>query len=103
MIKTIRSGRQNRHEKVAAILKTGQPVSPDAIRDHFKGTNQEGVMYRLSTNIYNIRLDGGQIKIVKKGRKVESYQLLNAHHFNDNGRFIGPLVIGKVELNEPTN
>jgi hypothetical protein len=79
----------NRHEKIAAILKSGKPVSPTDIAEVFKGTDQESVLYRLSTNIYNIRKDGGIVKVIKDGRKVTAYQLVNCDEFNDDGRYIG--------------
>lgn len=79
----------NRHEKIAAILKSGKPVSPSDIAEVFKGTDQEGVLYRLSTNIYNIRKDGGIVKVIKDGRKVTAYQLVNHEEFNNDGRYIG--------------
>lgn len=83
------TGRQNRHEKVAALLATGKAVTPEEIRKHFEGTDQETVMYRLSTNIYNIRKDGGIIRVVKDGRNVVSYQLVNFEEFNKDGRYVG--------------
>jgi len=89
MIKTIRSGKQNRHEKVTVTLLSGNAVSPDEIKACFAGTDQESVLYRLSTNIYNIRLDGGVIKVHKDGRKVKAYQLMNPQDFNADGRFVG--------------
>lgn len=79
----------NRHEKIAAVLKSGKPVSPAEIEEVFKGTDQEKVLYRLSTNIYNIRKDGGIVKVHKEGRKVTAYQLVNHEEFNDKGRYIG--------------
>lgn len=79
----------NRHEKIASILKSGKPVSPNDIAEVFKGTDQEAVLYRLSTNIYNIRKDGGIVKVIKDGRKVTAYQLVNHDEFNDDGRYIG--------------
>lgn len=79
----------NRHEKIAAILKCGKPVSPADIAEVFKGTDQESVLYRLSTNIYNIRKDGGIVKVHKDGRKVTAYQLVNHEEFNNDGRYIG--------------
>ena len=79
----------NRHEKIAAILKSGKPVSPAEIAEVFKGTDQESVLYRLSTNIYNIRKDGGIVKVIKEGRKVSAYQLVNCDEFNDDGRYVG--------------
>lgn len=97
----------NRHEKIAAILKSGKPVSPAEIEAVFKGTDQEKVLYRLSTNIYNIRKDGGIVKVIKDGRKVTAYQLVNHEEFNNEGRFVGktqaaavaaaPVVETKVE------
>lgn len=89
MSNTVRSGKQNRHEKITVTLLSGKPVSPDEIKACFSGTDQESVMYRLSTNIYNIRLDGGIVKVHKEGRKVVAYQLVNHTEFNANGRYIG--------------
>ena len=90
MSNTIRKGKQNRHEKITVTLLSGKPVSPDDIKACFKGTDQESVLYRLSTNIYNIRKDGGIIKVHKEGRKVSAYQLVNHTEFDANGRYIGP-------------
>ena len=81
----------NRHEKIAAIMKSGNPVSPAEIEAVFKGTDQEKVLYRLSTNIYNIRKDGGIVRVIKDGRKVTAYQLVNHEEFSDQGRYIGKL------------
>ena len=100
MIRTVRSGKQNRHEKVAVTLLTGKPTTPDEIKSCFAGTDQEGVLYRLSTNIYNIRLDGGVIKVHKDGRKVKAYQLMNAQEFNADGRYVGRKVVESVNKNE---
>ena len=83
------TGKINRHEKIASILKCGKPVSPQEIAEVFKGTDQEKVLYRLSTNIYNIRKDGGIVKVIKNGRKVQAYQLVNFQEFDSNGRYTG--------------
>jgi len=87
--KLVHKGKTNRHEKVCQVLLSGKPVHPDEIRASFKGTQQEEVLYRLSTNIYNIRKDGGIVKVTKDGRSVQSYQLVNPQEFNKEGRFIG--------------
>ena len=84
----IRKGKTNRHEKITQVLLSGKPVTPDEIRAVFAGTDQEKVLYRLSTNIYNIRRDGGIVKVIKDGRKVVAYQLVNVDQFDKNGRFI---------------
>ena len=83
-----RKGKQNRHEKITVCLLSGKPVTVDEIKSVFKGTDQEPLMYRLSSNIYSIRRDGGIIKVHKKGKTVTSYQLMNAEMFDANGRFI---------------
>ena len=89
MALTVRKGKVNRHEKITQVLLSGKSVSPQEIADVFKGTNQEAVLYRLSTNIYNIRKDGGVVKVIKSGRKVTGYQLVNFDQFDANGRFKG--------------
>jgi hypothetical protein len=87
MALTVRTGKVNRHEKITQVLLSGKPVSPQEIADVFKGTDQESVLYRLSTNIYNIRKDGGIVKVIKNGRNVQAYQLVNFDQFDANGRF----------------
>lgn len=79
----------NRHERVAQLMLSGRPISPEQFAAVFKGTDQEGVLYRLSTNIYNIRKDGGIVKVHKDGRKVTGYQLVNIDEFNAEGRYTG--------------
>lgn len=79
----------NRHEKIACVMLSGKPVSPTEIEACFKGTDQEGVLYRLSTNIYNIRKDGGIVRVTKDGRKVTGYQLVNFDEFSPEGRYVG--------------
>ncbi len=90
MTNTVRKGKQNRHEKITVTLLSGKPVTPDEIKAVFKGTDQESVLYRLPTNIYNIRKDGGIIKVHKSGRNVTAYQLVNHTEFDANGRYVGP-------------
>ena len=82
-------GRINRHEKIAQTMLSGKPVTPDQIRACFAGSDQESVLYRLSTNIYNIRKDGGIVKVYKDGRIVTAYQLVNIDEFSKDGRYVG--------------
>ena len=100
MALTVRKGKINRHEKITQVLLSGKPVSPDEIREVFKGTDQEDVLYRLSTNIYNIRKDGGIVKVIKEGRSVKAYQLVNYTEFNLNGRYVGKIVPATTEATE---
>jgi len=102
---TTRTGRPNRHEKIAQVLLSGNVVSPDEIRACFTGTDQEKVLYRLPTNIYNIKRDGGIIKVHKSGRNVTGYQLINPQAFNAAGRYIGAPATNSetVEVNVEVN
>lgn len=92
----------NRHERVAQVMLSGKPISPEQFEQCFKGTDQESVMYRLSTNIYNIRKDGGIIRVIKDGRKVTGYQLVNVDEFTAEGRYIGrkPKVVAPQVIEE---
>jgi hypothetical protein len=91
MALTVRKGKINRHEKITQVLLSGKPVSPAEISAVFEGTDQASVLYRLSTNIYNIRKDGGIVKVIKNGRKVQAYQLVNYTEFDAQGRYQGPV------------
>jgi len=102
MALTVRKGKINRHERITQILINGKPVSPAEILECLKGTEQEKVGYRLSTNIYNIRKDGGIVKVIKAGRKVTGYQLVNFTEFNANGRYVGPQSKGVAETTKTT-
>ena len=101
MSNTVRTGKPNRHEKITVTLLSGKPVSPDEIKSCFKGTDQESVLYRLSTNIYNIRKDGGIVKVHKEGRRVSAYQLVNYTEFDANGRYVGKIVSTATQPNHP--
>lgn len=96
------TGKINRHEKIACVLLSGKPISPDQIRECFKGSDQENVLYRLSTNIYNIRKDGGVIRVHKSGRVVTAYQLMNPDEFSPEGRYIGKPVKETKEVTPVT-
>jgi len=91
MALTVRKGKINRHEKITQVLLSGKSVSPQEISAVFEGTDQAAVLYRLSTNIYNIRKDGGIVKVIKQGRRVTGYQLVNFDQFDANGRYQGPV------------
>ncbi len=97
----IRKGKTNRHEKITQVLLSGKPVTPDEIRSVFVGTDQEKVLYRLSTNIYNIRKDGGIVKVHKEGRRVSAYQLVNFTEFDANGRYVGKPVATPAPVAQP--
>ena len=102
MALTVRKGKVNRHEKITQVLLSGKPVTPDEISAVFAGTDQAAVLYRLSTNIYNIRKDGGVVKVIKNGRSVQAYQLVNFDQFDANGRFKGASTPAKAPVAKAT-
>lgn len=77
------------HNKVAIVMKSGEPVLIEQFAQVFKDTKIEPVLYRLSTNIWNIKNEGGIIKSIKQKRKVVAYQLMNPQEFDANGFWIG--------------
>ena len=75
--------------KIAVVMKSGEAIKVDQFKQIFAGTTVEPVLYRLSTNIWNIKRVGGIIKVHKDGRNVEAYQLMNGDEFDDNGFYVG--------------
>jgi hypothetical protein len=62
-------------EKLLTVLISGNPVTKEEIESTLGNEIQ---MYRLSTYIWDIKAHAnGVIKVVKDGRKVSAYQLIN--------------------------
>lgn len=62
-------------EKVLKVMLTGKVVSRESLE---RMKEMEDVpMYRLSSFIYHVKLAGGVVKVIKNGRKIESYELVN--------------------------
>ena len=60
-------------EKVLTMMLSGKPVPKE---DFY--TELGDLSYRLSTYIWCIKaLEGGVVKVIKDGRKIASYQLMN--------------------------
>lgn len=80
------------HNKIAQVLLSGKVVSVDDIKASFAAdAKMTALMYRLSTFIYDIRkYDNGVIKVIKNGRKVQAYQLVNFADFDKNGCYVTP-------------
>lgn len=62
-------------EKVLKVMLTGKAVSRESLEDLKE--MKDVPMYRLSSFIYHVKLAGGVVKVIKNGRKIESYQLVN--------------------------
>lgn len=62
-------------EKLLTVLMSGNPVTREEIETTLGNEIQ---MYRLSTYIWDIKAHAnGVIKVIKDGRKVSAYQLIN--------------------------
>jgi hypothetical protein len=79
------------YNKIAVVMKSGEPVTIEQFKQVFTNTKVEPVLYRLSTYIWNIKRTGGIVKSIKDGRKVVAYQLLNGNDFNSDGIFKGEI------------
>lgn len=81
------------HNKIAQVLLSGKVTSVEDIKASFAAdAKMTSLMYRLSTFIYDIRkFDNGVIKVIKDGRKVQAYQLVNFKEFDKNGCYVGPV------------
>lgn len=81
--------RKGRNETVCAVFVDGLPHTKRELESIFRGTDMEDVLYRISTYIYFIKKAGGKFEVMRNGREVEGYKLLNPQDFDDNGRFVG--------------
>lgn len=60
-------------EKILMVLVNGGEITKEQI----ESTTGYGHMYRLSTELWKIKIRNGVIRTVKDGRKVVGYELVN--------------------------
>ena len=62
-------------EKILKVMLNGEPVTKESLEamPEMKGVP----LYRLSTFVWRIKVIGGVVKVVKDGRKVGGYALMN--------------------------
>jgi len=81
-------------QKLLTVMISGKPVTKDEI-DTLLG--HEIFMYRISTYMWHIKTQAnGTIKVVKDGRKVSGYQLINAGEVKEYMKRAGVLDSGYV-------
>ena len=74
IVKPAKAVRLKAWEPIFQLLMTGEVVKKEV----FENLLGEHLKYKLSAHILEIRLrSGATIRVVKDGRKVESYQLMN--------------------------
>jgi hypothetical protein len=68
-------------EKLITVMISGKPVTVEEIETTL---GNEIHMYRLSTYIWHIKeFAGGVVKVIKDGRKVSAYQIMNVKEVNE--------------------
>jgi hypothetical protein len=73
--KTVKNVKLKPFEKLLTIMVTGKPVTVEEIESTL---GNEIHMYRLSTYIWHIKtFANGVVKVIKDGRKVTAYQIMN--------------------------
>ena len=76
-------------QKLLTVMISGKPVTKEEI-DTLLG--HEIYMYRISTYMWHIKTNAnGIIKVVKDGRKVAGYQLINVGEVKDYMKRVGVL------------
>ena len=74
-------------QKLLTVMISGKPVTKDEINTLL---GHEIFMYRISTYMWHIKTQAnGTVKVIKDGRKVKAYQLVNFTEFDANGRYKG--------------
>ena len=79
------------YQKIAQVLRSaglkGETVSPEEIAASFSSDPvMTKLLYRLSTYVYDIKKNGGVVRVFKDGRKVVGYELINPNAFDEYGR-----------------
>jgi hypothetical protein len=92
MAKTAKKMKLKPFQKLLTVMISGKEVSKEEI-DALLG--KEIQMYRISTYMWHIKTNAnGVIKVVKDGRKVSGYQLVNVAEVKDYMKRVGVLDSG---------
>jgi hypothetical protein len=92
MAKTAKKMKLKPFQKLLTVMISGKQVSKEEI-DTLLG--KEIQMYRISTYMWHIKTNAnGVIKVVKDGRKVSGYQLVNVAEVKDYMKRVGVLDSG---------
>jgi len=74
-------------QKLLTVMISGNPVTKDEVNTLL---GNEIYMYRISTYMWHIKtIANGIIRIIKDGRKVTSYQLVNVDEVKEYMRRVG--------------
>jgi hypothetical protein len=94
MAKTAKKMKLKPFQKLLTVMISGKEVSKEQI-DALLG--KEIQMYRISTYMWHIKTQAnGTVKVVKDGRKVSGYQLMNVDEVKDYMKRAGVLDAGFI-------
>jgi hypothetical protein len=94
MAKTAKKMKLKPFQKLLTVMISGKEVSKEQI-DALLG--KEIQMYRISTYMWHIKTQAnGTVKVIKDGRKVSGYQLMNVDQVKDYMKRAGVLDAGYV-------
>lgn len=98
--KTVKSVKLKPFEKLlVACMISGKPVTKEEIESLL---GNEIYMYRISTYIWHIKtVANGIVKVIKDGRKVSGYQLINVDEVKSYLKRVGALDAGFVPSANP--
>jgi hypothetical protein len=83
-------------QKILSIMLSGQPINK---KDMTKIFGEDFLMYKMSSYILDIKIfSGSPVKVIKDGRKVVSYQLMDIEKGKQYLRNIGKLGINVPEI-----
>lgn len=92
MAKTAKKMKLKPFQKLLTVMISGKQVSKEQIETLL---GKEIQMYRISTYMWHIKTNAnGIIKVVKDGRKVSGYQLVNVAEVKDYMKRVGVLDSG---------
>jgi hypothetical protein len=83
--------KQKVHNKILVVLRSGNIVTVDEIKAAFASDEKvSSLLYRLSTYVYDARkYEKAIVRVIKDGRKVTGYQLVNHLEYTDEGFHAG--------------
>jgi hypothetical protein len=83
-------------QKILSIMLNGQPINK---KDMTKIFGEDFLMYKMSSYILDIKIfSGSPVRVIKDGRKVVSYQLIDVEKGKEYLRNIGKLGINVPDI-----
>jgi hypothetical protein len=99
MAKTAKKMKLKPFQKLLTVMISGKPTSKEEINTLL---GHEIYMYRISTYMWHIKTHAnGVIKVIKDGRQVSGYQLVNVDEVQDYMKRAGVLDAGFIPSTKP--